>query len=114
MMIESRTEDDLLVLKLHERRIDASTAIAFKTKLFGFLRDGYFNIILNLADVSFVDSSGLGVLVSALKEVSPQGEIKLCEVRDGVRSIFELTRLDTVFDIHRSEKGAIASFHREN
>lgn len=113
MKIESHTVDDVLVLKLQERRIDASTAVAFKAKLSEFLDDGYLNIIINLAEVGFVDSSGLGALVSALKEVGPQGEIKLCEVREGVRSIFELTRLDTVFDIHHSEKGAITSFHKE-
>ena len=110
MKMKRYSRNGVIVLKPQERRIDASNAVGFKESLSGHLGDGSPNIVINLDEVRFIDSSGLGVLVSALKEIGSNGEIKLCHLREGVRSIFELTRLDTVFDLHGSEGGAVESF----
>jgi len=110
MEMESFRKDGILILKPGVRRIDATDAIDFKSKMSEFVKNGSVDIVINLSEVDYVDSSGLGALVSVLKEIGTRGEIKLCEVSNGVISILKLTRLDKVFDIHRSEKGAIDCF----
>ena len=110
MKIETFTKNGVVILKPNTKRIDARSAVNFKSKLTKFIDDGKNHLVINLAEVHFIDSSGLGVLVSAFKELGNSGELKLCEVKEGVRSIFELTHLDRIFDIHRSEKGAVESF----
>jgi len=89
------------------KKIDASVAVEFRNQLLDLVAKGEHRLVLNLGSVDFIDSSGLGALVSVLKNIGPEGRIKLFAVNEGVRSIFELTRLDRVFDIHISEKGAV-------
>ncbi len=89
------------------KKIDASVAVEFRKQLLDLVATGEHRLVLNLGGVDFIDSSGLGALVSVLKNIGPGGRIKLFAVKDGVRSIFELTRLDRMFDIHISEKGAV-------
>ncbi len=91
------------------KKIDANVAVEFRKQLMELIADGENRLVLNLGEVDFIDSSGLGALVAVLKNIGPEGRIKLFAVKDGVRSIFELTRLDRVFDIHISEKGAVES-----
>jgi anti-sigma B factor antagonist len=110
MKIEAFKEGGVLIVRPQEKRIDASIAKDFKSKLAEFVKNGNVNLVINLSEVDFIDSSGLGALVSTLKVIGNQGEIKLCEVKKEVKSIFELTRLDKVFSIYHSEKEAIDSF----
>ena len=71
------------------------------------------SIILNLGDVGFIDSSGLGTMVRALANTrQARGELKLCNVPEPVRKILDMTRLTTVFDAHESEEQAVAAFYR--
>jgi anti-sigma B factor antagonist len=70
------------------------------------------SIILNLREVGFIDSSGLGTLVRLLASVrQARGELKLCDVPQQVHKILEMTRLTTVFESHESEEKAIAAFY---
>ena len=112
MKIETLEQGDVLIVRPQEKRIDASIARDFKSKLSGFVKDGKVNLIIDLKEVEFIDSSGLGALVSTLKAIGDQGEIKLCRVKENVRSIFELTRLNKVFPIFHSEEEALDSFKK--
>ncbi len=68
--------------------------------------------ILDLSRVEFVDSSGLSVLVSALKAVSPSdGEVVLLRPTDNVRALIELTRLHQIFEIFEDQAAAIFRLH---
>jgi anti-sigma B factor antagonist len=68
-------------------------------------------IVLNLGQVGFVDSSGLGTMVRAHASTrQARGELKLCNVPEPVRKILDMTRLTTVFDAHESEEKAVAAF----
>ena len=69
-------------------------------------------MIIDLTDIDLVDSSGLGVLVSSLKKIGNRGEVKLCNLKEAVQSVFELTRLDRVFGLYHSEAEALASFKK--
>jgi anti-sigma B factor antagonist len=109
MKLNITRKDGILVIRPKVKRIDASVATDFKAKLMEFLENGDKVIVINLSEVDFIDSSGLGVMVLILRKIGADGRIKICKLKEGVRSIFELTRLDEVFEIHKSEEGALES-----
>ena len=77
------------------------------------LSKGNKQILLNLADVTYIDSSGIGELVSAYTAVSNQGgQLKLLNLTKKVHDLLQITKLYTVFDIHDDEAKAIASFQQ--
>lgn len=111
MKISKTSRGKVIVLRPHTRRIDASVAVEFKSKLMDIVIEGHQKIVLDLSEVDFIDSSGLGAMVAVLKKVSLDGGIKLFGVKEGIKSILELTRLDKAFGIHLSERGAVESFN---
>ncbi|WP_435168360.1 STAS domain-containing protein [Falsirhodobacter sp. 1013] len=78
-------------------RLTAATATAFKDEVAQMIDQGYDKLVIDLGDVSFVDSSGLGALVGLLKKVGNRGEIILCQPADSVMQMFRITRMDRVF-----------------
>jgi len=75
------------------------------------LSKGNKNILLNLADVTYIDSSGIGELVSAYTGVAKQGgALKLLNLTKKVHDLLQITKLYTVFDVHDDEAKAISSF----
>jgi anti-sigma B factor antagonist len=76
---------------------------------------GHKHIVLNLADVNYIDSSGIGELVSAYTSLKKQGgELKLLSLTTKVHDLLQITRLYTVFDVHADEKTAIRSFEHHS
>jgi anti-sigma B factor antagonist len=68
-------------------------------------------ILLNLGDVSYIDSSGIGELVSGFTSVSNSGgQLKLLNLNKRVKDLLQITKLYTVFDVHDDEAHAIRSF----
>jgi anti-sigma B factor antagonist len=77
------------------------------------LSQGEKKILLNLADVSYIDSSGIGELVGAFTSVRNQGgEMKLLQLTKKVKDVLAITKLLTVFDVKDDEAAAIAAFKR--
>ena len=75
------------------------------------LSKGNKNVLLNLGDVSYIDSSGIGELVSSYTAVSNQGgSLKLLNLTKKVQDLLQITKLYTVFDVHDDETKAISSF----
>jgi anti-sigma B factor antagonist len=75
------------------------------------LTKGQKKIVLNLADVNYIDSSGIGELVSGFTTVKNQGgELKLLHLTKKVHDLLQITRLYTVFDVHSDEQAAVRSF----
>ncbi len=75
------------------------------------LAKGRRNIVLNLAGINYIDSSGLGELVSGYRLIKSEGgEIKLLNLNKKVTDLLQITKLYTVFDIHNQEAQAVASF----
>jgi anti-sigma B factor antagonist len=76
------------------------------------LGSGHKKIVMNLAGINYIDSTGLGELVSGYRLVKSEGgELKLLNLNKKVTDLLQITRLYTVFDIHNQEGQAIASFH---
>ena len=79
------------------------------------LGKGNKQILLNLADVTYIDSSGIGELVSAYTAVSNQGgQLKLLNLTKKVHDLLQITKLYTVFDVHDDEAKAIGSFAKSS
>ncbi len=75
------------------------------------LREGYRKILLNLAGVVHIDSSGIGELMSNYTTLSNQGgELKLMNLNKNVRNLLQVTRLYTVFDVHDDQESALKAF----
>jgi anti-sigma B factor antagonist len=69
-------------------------------------------LLINLADVDYIDSSGIGELVSAYTAVKNRGgELKLLHLTKKVKDLLQITKLFTVFDVHSDEAGALRSFN---
>ncbi|MEI6149764.1 MAG: STAS domain-containing protein [bacterium] len=70
------------------------------------------NVVMDLANVEFMDSSGLGALIALLKRVADRGgDLRLCGIQKKVRLVFEITRAHRVFEILDTQDGAVASFY---
>ncbi len=84
---------------------------ALRDMVRGLLGEGRKQILLNLGDVNYIDSSGLGALVSSFTSARKQGgELKLLSLTDKVTDLMQITRLYTVFDIKDDESVAVKSF----
>ena len=108
MLIEEKTAGGSLVVKLQESRLDAHIAVNFKTRLSEYVDSGHKRIVLDLSAVEFIDSSGLGAIVSSLKRVGTDGELVICSLRDAPLSLFKLTRMDRVFNIYPTVEEAMS------
>lgn len=101
MKIETETRDDKTILHCYEERLDAHNSPELKDILLRQLEEGAQRLILDLSQVRFIDSSGLGALLSGYKNARlRQGSLILAGLQSRVQSMFELTRLDRVFEIH--------------
>jgi anti-sigma B factor antagonist len=104
------TEDrigEVVVLRVEERRLDAANAPSFKQELNREIDQGATQIVLDLRGVEFVDSSGLGALVSCLKRLGPLGGVAIAGAGDAVQRLFTLTRMDRVFSLHPTVEEAV-------
>ena len=107
MIRRVRRDDDVTVAEL-AGRFDATTAPQIKAELMELIQQGRTKLVLTLSDISFIDSSGLGALVSLLRHAVAQGgDVRLADVPEFCQSIFELTRLARVFNTKESEREAI-------
>ena len=109
----ARTVGDVTVVDISGRITLGDESAALRDLIGELLNKGDRKIVLNLADVDYIDSSGLGALVSSAATVRRQGgDLKLVKLSDRVDDLMEVTRLYTVFDIADSEEEAIRSFDR--
>ena len=111
MNLKSETHAAATVIFVKEERLDAHNSDELKIEINRLFESGIKNLLLDLKEVRFIDSSGLGVLVSGFKNASTrQGSIKLCGLQTQVKSMFELTRLHRVFDIFLTVDEALESY----
>ncbi|HYF16841.1 MAG TPA: STAS domain-containing protein [Ramlibacter sp.] len=107
-LITVNQEGGVAVVTPTVRRLDASVAPAFKQAVVQVVQGGDKRLLLDLSGVDFLDSSGLGALVSILKALGGQGALAVCGAKGSVLSLFKLTRMDKVFAIHADRTEALA------
>jgi anti-sigma B factor antagonist len=107
----TRQVGDITVVDVSGRISLGEESAALRDLIRDLLKDGRRKIVLDLGDVNYIDSSGLGTLVSAVSTARREGgDIKLADLTDKVDDLMEVTRLYTVFDIADDEASAIKSF----
>jgi anti-sigma B factor antagonist len=111
MKIETRTVGDVQILDCSGKITLGEGTMAVRNTVRDVLKNGGKKIILNLADVNYIDSSGIGELVSSYTTVTNQGgKLKLLSLTKKIQELLAITKLLTVFSVYDNEQQAIASF----
>jgi anti-sigma B factor antagonist len=106
-----RQVDSITVVDVSGRITLGEACKELREVIRGELGKGHKSLLLNLADVTYIDSSGIGELVSAYTAVSNQGgQLKLLNLTKKVHDLLQITKLYTVFDVHNDEAKAVSSF----
>jgi anti-sigma B factor antagonist len=100
MNLMASAHGDLLLVTVCENRIDAASAIQFKERMREVTQTSSGRVLLDLSQVAFLDSSGLGAVVGVMKLLGPDRKLELSGLTQTVAKVFRLTRMDTVFTIH--------------
>ncbi|WGI21702.1 STAS domain-containing protein [Amylibacter sp. IMCC11727] len=108
MDIETNVVGDITVAKLCATRLDAARAVRFKEGLREISEAGAGHIVLDMTDIDFMDSSGLGAVVTVMKHMGRDKTLELAALRPAVGKVFKLTRMDSVFGIYPSVEDALA------
>ena len=111
MTTNTRQVGGVTIVDISGRIVLGEESAALRELVRDLLSKGHKKILLNLGDVNYIDSSGLGHLVSAFTSVQrQQGELKLLNLTNKVHDVLQITRLYTVFDIMDDEAVAVKSF----
>ena len=107
------TLDHILIITLEGESLDAGYASEFKEKVINLLASvKIYNVVFDLSQVRFIDSSGLGVFLSLLRFCSQHnGELKLASLNKTVRTMFELVSMHKIFEIYNTTEEAVQSFN---
>lgn len=111
MEIQERTVQDVVVLDLTGKLTIGEGDELLKERISNLVQQGHRRLLLNLEDVPYVDSAGLGEIVRAYTTVSRQGgKLKLVNLTKRITDLLAITKLLTVFDTYESEDEAVKSF----
>ena len=102
MELDTYDIDGIRVIRILAPRIDAAESVRFKDAVRDAAMDGPERVVLDVSDVTFLDSSGLGAVVSTLKILAPNQKLELANLTPAVAKVFRLTRMDTIMTIHDS------------
>jgi anti-sigma B factor antagonist len=111
MTTSTRQSGNVTIVDISGRIILGEESAALRQMVCDLLSKGHKRILFNLGDVNYIDSSGLGHLVSAFTSVRKQGgELKLLNLTNKVHDLMQITKLYTIFDILDDEAAAVKSF----
>ena len=109
MAFRTTKENDVLIVDVDGQLIVGNRQ-ELKQKVLDELESGERKFLIDFSNTGYIDSSGLGVLVSLSKKIREQdGELRLANLNDDLRTLFELTKLDTLFQISDSRSEALQS-----
>lgn len=107
----TRLVDGVMIVDLSGRITLGEASSTLRETVRDLISKGQKNILLNLGDVTYIDSSGIGELVSSYTSVSNQGgKLKLLNLQKKVHDLLQITKLYTVFEVHTDEAAAVRSF----
>ncbi|MFN8062002.1 MAG: STAS domain-containing protein [Vicinamibacterales bacterium] len=111
MHIDERVVGDVTILDLKGKMVLGEGDQILKDKVSSLLSQGHKKLLLNLADVPYIDSAGLGEVVRTYTTVSRQGgKLKLLNLTKRIQDLLSITKLLTVFETFDSEQDAVSSF----
>jgi anti-sigma B factor antagonist len=101
MKLESERRGEIIIIRAIDDRIDAAGAIQFKERMREIIAEPSERVVFDMSNVGFLDSSGLGAVVSVMKALGPIRRLELSGLTPTVEKVFRLTRMDSVFIIHK-------------
>ena len=109
--IKERQAGDVTVLDMDGRITIGEGSVTLRTAIRRLLEEGKKKILLNLAGVGYIDSSGIGELVSSYTAIGKEGgQLKLLNLTQKLQDLLGITKLLTVFDVYESESDALGSY----
>ena len=109
--IKERQAGDITVLDMSGRITIGEGSVSLRSAIRRLLEGGRKKILLNLAGVSYIDSSGIGELVSSFTSINKEGgQLKLLNLTQKIQDLLAITKLLTVFDTYDDEQAALASY----
>ncbi|HTZ59342.1 MAG TPA: STAS domain-containing protein [Acidobacteriaceae bacterium] len=109
MKIAEQKIGNNVVLEVMEPRLVADQAGPFKEAVGQYFTNGPANVVLDLGQVEFIDSTGLGAILSVLKRMPKGSELLVCKLNEPVSNMFMLTRMDRVFTICKTVNEAVTT-----
>ncbi len=111
-MIRGENSGDVLILTLAIDHLDAGNSASFRTQV-GPLAQSALKVVFDLTGVRFIDSAGLGVMLSLVRNLGERGgELRVCCVAKPIQVLFELVRLHKILNIHGTRAEAIAALEQ--
>lgn len=107
MNLYAEARGGALVVSVNEERLDAAIAIRFKDRMREVTAQPAPRVVLDMSQVEFLDSSGLGAVVAVMKSLGADRRLELCGLTPNVERVFRLTRMDSVFTLHASVAEAL-------
>ena len=107
MELKSQQNGTMQIVSVHSARIDAAVAIEFKDAMRQATDSGSPIVILDLSEVDFIDSSGLGAIVASMKHMGRDRSLVLAGLTPTVDKVFRLTRMDSVFGVFPTLQSAL-------
>jgi anti-sigma B factor antagonist len=114
LKMTNREVDGVSVVALDGRIVLGEESNALREKVKSLLAEGKKKIVLNMDNITFIDSAGLGTLVAAHHSAKSQGSsLRLCHLGSKFQEVLQITKLLTVFDVFDTEAAAVASFSKK-
>ena len=109
----SREVDDISVVALSGRIVFGDESDALRAKLNSLIAEGKQRIVLNMKNIEYIDSAGLGILIAAhLSAKTHGGSLRLCDLGRKFLEVLRMTKLTEVFEVCSTEAAAVASFSK--
>ena len=108
LILKTRKIDNIAIMDMSGRLVIGEPTLLLQATVRKFLEDGTTKFVLKLGDVSFIDSSGLGELITAYTSIrNREGDVKMLDLDKRAKDLLQMTKLLTVFDVYDSEVKAI-------
>lgn len=113
LKMTTREVDGVTVVAMDGRIVLGEESNALREKVKSLVAEGKKKIVLNMDNITFIDSAGLGTLVAAHHSAKGQGSaLKLCHLGTKFQEVLQITKLMTIFDVYNTEAEAVASFSK--
>ena len=114
MKMNVKENGDIMIIQL-SGEVDAQSSPEIRSKIKSFISEGRNKLVVDLEEVTYIDSSVIGVLVGRLRSAREgSGDLKLAALQTEVQIVFELIQLDKVFKIFRNQEDAVQAFQNES
>ena len=113
LKMTNREVDGVTVVAMDGRIVLGEESNALREKIKGLVAEGKKKVVLNMDNITFIDSAGLGTLVAAHHSAKSQGaSLRLCHLGTKFQEVLQITKLMTIFEVYNTEAEAVASFSK--